>query len=691
MIDQQLYVDGELMDITEDTSITLDIKSNLFNDVGSMESSRSYTVKIPKTIHNLSVLGHCDKPKSSTRYPFIFHVCRYFRNGVEIISNGRVNVMSVNETIELAIYWGLLPRLTTLQENETKLNELETDKHVLYSKNNTVMTYVDAVAEGVFYASYNPYRDSDNADDWQGQDNVIIFDDILSRAGSFGNSGGVFGNSTIGTNPIQPCVTCKWLLSLITTATGVSFSFPTEEKAYIDTLAIPLISRTADEQTIVGALEAKIKDTTALGLLSFTLSDSTTSFNQQAGTTATQLDVKTACELKLDVAMTWSWDASKVTPQGYRHWTDENGLELKEGYYNYWGNYIEIKIVSKHDASVTDENQYTAYYYVGKAQRDSDGKITNDTVTDVDGSKVDGKFIHKLTGSGKISLEAGDVITFTMQNQKGTLTGLKCYNGTISASLIDSGEVPYGGMFPIGKNLPDVKVLDYIKFLSLITGTFPRQSGESDSVEFVTFDEVWQNRDKAINWSKKLIASEARNTPRSVEFSVGSYCRLNHYKWAEDDTVKGDYDADLVIDNDTLEYEQDVWTLPFAASDGNQIPFLTPPSIDISDRTSLQSVGDYNACKDRIMTLCADNDKKAALRFDIDLKAIFETKYSKLVRTISRAKVIKEYLYLSDFDILGFDETIPIYLAQYGAYFAVTELKVTDSGYTEATMIQLEF
>ena len=33
MTDQQLYIDGVLMDMSEDSAITLDIKSNLFRDV----------------------------------------------------------------------------------------------------------------------------------------------------------------------------------------------------------------------------------------------------------------------------------------------------------------------------------------------------------------------------------------------------------------------------------------------------------------------------------------------------------------------------------------------------------------------------------------------------------------------------------------------------------------------------------
>ena len=36
MIDQQLYIDGVLMDLPENTDVVLDIKSNLFRDITKM-------------------------------------------------------------------------------------------------------------------------------------------------------------------------------------------------------------------------------------------------------------------------------------------------------------------------------------------------------------------------------------------------------------------------------------------------------------------------------------------------------------------------------------------------------------------------------------------------------------------------------------------------------------------------------
>lgn len=695
MIEQQLYIGGNLMDMDEGTSIPLDIKSNLFQDVANMTSNNTYTVNLPKTVHNLSVLGRADVPKSSTKSPFIFHPCRYFRSGIEIISNGRATVLSIKDSIEIAIYWGIFPAIENFQSDGTKLSDLESDAHILYKRSNTVSSYADAIKEGVFYANYNPYQIAEDSDDWVAKTDTVT--DVASTQANFGSSGGIFGNN-YGDYPIQPCVTVRWILDLLKSSKGIDFSFDVTARSYIDTLAIPLVTRKADEQTITGALEATIADTTILGALSFTLSDSISSFKQKKGQTVTQLDITTSCELTFEIGMMWSWDASRAKPQGSRSWIDSDGNEQTEGYYSYYGNYIEVKVVSKHEANDDEEKNWTKYYYVGMAERDDDGNIINSTIQDMESQKINGRFTHKITGGGKVSLAEGDIITLTMGNAKGRLLDLRCWDGTMKASLSESDDVPFGGMFPIAKNLPEVNVMDFIKCLACITGTFPKQiSSNSGKVELVSFNSIWNNRAMAVDWSRKLIAGYKENTPRSMDFSVGSYCKVNHYKWKEDDSVKGSYDADLGISNETLDAEQDVWTFPFAASDGSRVPIFaardknTSWTVDRNSTTTSSNELQYKGCKDRIMRIKENSDGKAMLDFDIYLSSIFKEKYSRLVAIISNAHVLTEYFNLTDIDIVNFDESIPVYLAQYGAYYAVTELKVSDSGYTEVTMIQLDF
>lgn len=269
---------------------------------------------------------------------------------------------------------------------------------------------------------------------------------------------------------------------------------------------------------------------------------------------------------------------------------------------------------------------------------------------------------------------------------------MKCYNGRLSASIKQSDEVPYGGNFPIGKNLPDIKVTDFLKCICILTSTFPSQRFIGGTLTFADIVNLWEDKAHAVDWTKKLIPSEASNHPRQTDFSVEDYCQHNIYKWKEDDTVYQQHDADMTIDNKTLEYTQDVCTLPFAATDGNRIPIYeweSKQSTFNNTTYTRQVATKYKACKDRIVNLTKNDAGYAELAFNIDLQDIFDNKLEKLRKTVANPHHIVERFNLSDLEILNFDETKPVYLAQYGAYFAVLEIKTTSSGYCEVTMIEL--
>lgn len=677
MIDQRLYVDGELMDISEDMAITLDIKSNLFRNVTEITANNTYTVNLPKTAHNLSVLEHSDKPKSKTNYPYIFHVCRYFRNGVEIIKDGRLTLMSVTDSIEVSIYWGVFPAFNKLQEDEKKLCDLKTDIHLTFQQINTTDDSQVATEKGVFYADYVTEQITDDTDSWKSSYNDITPDGVITDS----HVSNIFDWRKRAYR--QPCVTCKWLLSLIETDTGVEFHFPISDRRYLENLVIPLISNKADEKTVTGSLSAIIQSTTKVGQLTFTLNDSISSFKEQAGTNTDTLTVTKDCNLHFDVQMKYSWDVE------YGGWgqpdtggtgTPDDDIERPdyENCKQVFPYYIEMSIKRY---SVSGDGE-TDTYIIGNAFY-SDGMRKSYLVYEKEA--ISGRCHRLIEGSGNIEFNKNDKITFSLKNEGGTLHDTQIYSAFISASVKIGDEVPVGGLFPIGINLPEISVLDFIRFLALITGTYARQLSDSQKVDFVHISSMWDNRKLALDWSGRLIAMEPRNTPRKSEFSVSDYCQHNYYKWKEDEQTKGNYDADFQIGNTTLDYEQEAWTLPFAATDGDRIPIRTPYTKD----GDTEKGGEYKACKDRIVTLT--NDTRATLYFNIDLAKIFSTRYGNLAKTISKAHVITEYLYLSDLEILNFDETKPVYIAQYGAYFAVLELKVSNSGYTEATMIELEF
>lgn len=937
MTDHQLYIDGVLMDMSEDSAITLDIKSNLFRDITKMTANTTYTINLPKTAHNMAVLEFAGKPSTSSKYPYIFHTARYFRNGLEIIHSGRASVLSVKETIEISIYWGLFQALVTLQSSDLKLNELNCTKYLRFTKDNSYDTYEKAIADGVFYGRYDTARVEDYSEEWQGYDrnlgrnsnnyyklgvgkiltgtetgkyvsgdrvldkaynstiipftagmratigkvlgkgqfrtwaildsnkNVISLADdagkteketypvlpapdpmlrmfvsagacianletsvametisIRVRAEKAGSveygaldtktgettpwgtydvaageteinvvkskpsgllvyikpsvdkmismaistavaayylsdgklsqvqAGGAYsvkytsesepidvdlqapataawliinamqeystGDTVTVTNntersarangtqtysddenilsssdhgTVQPSVTVQYIIDLITAQTGVAFGWSNQAKEIIKGLAVPLVTRKAVGQSVAGTLEGRFGNRTRVGdpPLLFQLSKVSEAFANSSTTDwYSQLEVKIACTMVFDVQMNWSWDASQIEATFYL--IEEIGYVSNEYGYKYPPCYIEIKVVSVH-TSDQEESEYTKSYIVG-VQPDDDGKMwVKNNQRDI----VDGRFIHLIAGRGEIELAEGDIVTFTAKNLRGNrLFDLQLYNGRLSASIKQSDEVPYGGNFPIGKNLPDIKVTDFLKCLCILTSTYPSQRFRGGTLSFADIVSLWETKAQAVDWTKKLIPSEASNHPRQTDFSVEEYCQHNIYKWKEDDTVYQQHDADMTIDNETLEYTQDVITLPFAATNGNRIPIYEWEDVNVivGDTTiKKRKATKYKACKDRIVNLTKNDAGYAELAFNINLQDIFDNKLDKLRKTVANPHHIVERFNLSDLEILNFDETKPVYLAQYGAYFAVLEIKTTSSGYCEVTMIEL--
>lgn len=695
---QQLYIDGVLMDLDENTNIVLDIKSNLFRDVTKIAANNTYTINLPKTVHNMTAIDWAAKPKAGTKYPYVFHKARFFRNGLEIIKDGRLTLLSVSDTIEVVIYWGIFPAFDKLQENNLKLNEMKADEARLpFYRSNTIDSFSDAMARGYFYADYDSYQYQEEDTYWQGKQETVSSSSSVETArstdgetsASSGNStsgGGSFSDKHLGSRILLPTVSVSWVLGVIKSSSGVKFSWDEECTEYIDTLAIPLVTQNADEKTLEGVLDISFVGMKAkLGKMSFSINSIISAFGETEGEEADQLIVKAGCTINLNVSANWKWDASLAKPQGSRTFTLEDGTIKVVSVYSYPTTKIVVIVTSEHKEG-DDEDSYIKKYTVG-----SDTQYTSSNDTEMQG----GYFVHEINGGGKLELQEGDIITFELVNANNVvLRNMSLYGATASADLGDSDKVPYGGTFPIALNLPDVQVVDFVKVLSLLTGTFPRQVQNNEQITFVKYSAIIDNKKNAIDWSKRLIPSSGSNLPRKIEYTTdGGFCRHNYYKWTEDDTVKGSYNADFQLDNETLDLEQNVWTLPFAASDGDKVPIQTPysgnGSFDPKQEAS-SSGGDYKGCKDRITNIL-DGNGKARLQFNIDLQASIDDGYETIKKSLEKPKVITEYLYLSETEILHFDETVPVYLAQYGAYFAVTELKTTSNGYTEATLLQLEF
>lgn len=686
MNDERLYIDGELVDIDDTTKITMDIKSNLFRDVSQIASNSTYTVKLPKTVRNQMILKHTDLVQARENYPYLMHTARYFRNGVEVIKDGRLTVLQVSETaIEVCIIWGLYPNFSKLLNTGTTLDQLQSDDKILYQSNNEVNTYEEAQKANYFYANYDVWKHENKIDyTWKSGGGMIY---PISRDRSFSSSSVNFGgrhSDNKGVANLHPVVKASFVLGLVKKQTGIDFSFMSSAKEYIDTLIIPLINKKSNELTFDGQFKADFQATTNKGALSLDITEASNVFSAEAGSSVSVLNVKSDANVIIDFKGKWQFDITGARPNGHSSFSSGGTTVSYDNYSFRYMYYLKM--------TVTNGTESTEYIIGSNRQ-------ANLVLVP---SGYQGICKYEYSGYGKVEVKAGGTIKFEWLSDGG-LKAAQFLGGILKATLSSDENVPSGGYFPIACNLPKIKIIDFVKFLAAITGTFPLQMSNDNVVEFVPLSTVWDNKAQAKDWTRRVIAQGSENKPKAIDFRMSDYAQHNYYKWKSDDTVVGNYNGDLTINNETLETEKTIYEFPFAASDGNNVPMYTVPDISSSGTTGNFGSGtrektttatgvkepSYSACKDRILRLTKGDDGKALAVFDIDMQAILKEKYRHIEESLQSAKIVTEKVRIRDLELIGFDETKPVYLAQYGSYFAITEIRADEKGLAEVTMFQL--
>ena len=765
-MEQQLYIDGVLVDIEKNVDITLEYKSNLFNDVSKLSTNRSYTVKLPATAKNCSIFGNVETIKSDTSFPYRLHRADLFRNGVQIISNGRAVVMSVAGTFEISLVWGLFPAFNKLLEDGTTLNQLSDDSTISFSETPDLSLYTGFISNGIGYARYNSFKNKEGdliSNSWQAAVNVRTAPTLIVGVWSFGTKkiGSIFPNTisigetdtysgyfdinpsqypafylsgaensslevayvddnerllnyistynraeiTVGNTPAPSCVkvyftirgwskltlkdvylvtreteisgkqqkevdtskldhghpsvTAKWILNRITQEKGVKFEFDAETDSFINSLALPLISKKSDTNergVFEGHLLAQKSSLAGNTALTWQMEKNTIPFvvPVDMGETSTHVGLRAQsdCVLRVECRFNCIYDSTNAV--------SSDGYTLTP--------FGAIKVYRWNESEKKHDEDPEVLLFGVAASKDVE-RVKSQNI--------------EITCYGDIEMNALDDIQFgvgLLQPSGGDVHG--------TFSVYDASEnVPYGGNYPIVTNLPQIKITDFIKSLCVLSGTYPLQDYSNNTIRFARYDTIKENRSNAVDWSSRLVSDDM---PKEIKTTISDFVQNNWYKWKEDDSVKSDYNGNLQIYNETLDAKKDVITLPFAATDGNnRIPLYTRETEVEDGVTSVKY--EYKEVKERIMQVFRASDNYAELRFGLNLQTILNEKYRFIRECLYNAVVIKEKVQLSDVDLLNYDETLPVYLAKYGAYFAVTDIKAGNTGIADVTMLKLKF
>ena len=246
-------------------------------------------------------------------------------------------------------------------------------------------------------------------------------------------------------------------------------------------------------------------------------------------------------------------------------------------------------------------------------------------------------------------------------------------------------EVQIGDKFPIVENLPKIKIMDFIKSICFMYGLFAIPSEVENQLLFISVDEIKNNKPKAKNWTKRVVATSHDNKPNEMSYTLDDFARNNRMKWKADESVVGKYDGAIIVENNTLSFERDVITMPFAASDTRggvaSVPIY---SYDISGEL------EYETVEPRILLEQDDNGKSKGVFIGLDWMTLINQNYQTYLALVRNPVIITEKIEISDIDLKELDVTVPVYLGQYGRYYALISVKAEDTGVCECKLLQLE-
>lgn len=265
------------------------------------------------------------------------------------------------------------------------------------------------------------------------------------------------------------------------------------------------------------------------------------------------------------------------------------------------------------------------------------------------------------------TMKVGDTIAFRLKGYESVgspsiiagVLQMKC--NYIWEDGMEPSDLTYPDSYGIVKNLPDIKITDFIKIVGVLTGTFPIVNhGDVDVLRMVSVEDLIANKSSAVDWSDKW----------NGEFNSIGYTFLeaqsNKIIWESDEEVVSSgfpYKGGIPVADETLEVSVELMELPLSASRGNSVGqyiLKDDGSVEDGDVTErIMTVKDGIAIYDS--TLWPQRLIDGALRG-----------YRDIVR---QPVVVKGTFRLDVLDIKFLNYVVPVYLRQTGKYYGIVQIQ----------------
>lgn len=599
----ELYIDGTKVDMGE-SGVSLEYRSNILTDISKIVSNFSYTIKLPKTKNNLRLIECAHIPSAVSSFPYLPHVGTLLRDGVQIVDGANVVLMSVSDTIEIALSWGNATEFSKIIEFEGNLDDL------------------DYGIDDYIFWRYDISPD---------EDAPII---------NYGF------RSTEKHVSYHPVVSAKWLLDRIQSQFGVNLLFPSDKQDVLQSLKIPLLKK-EDAQKHVDA------NRVTLTLNGLKKTDGALRFYQLMfyGIVSSYY-----VEYYSDSVLISAFKP-KFNNMQLNYSIDCKLIYVGSAYKN--GGYLDI--VDADTGEIID--QVNAFEVIDRGNDNYECHFKKDLSLEPYDKTIYISTTVSKTGNDSVSLVSGSITLEAKVSEVGA----------------DIGE--YNKYFII-PNLPSIKLIDFVKSIAYMLGVFA-VPGENNDIRFISFDTVIENKSNAVDWSGRVLFNDYGDVARNISYQLNDFTQKNWFRYKEDDNVTENYDSFIAVENRVLDYERDAVSLPFSACD-TLGGVASIPLYSYNDDGELEYDSGMNP---RIVLY--DSETRSGVFYPLRWEELIRQHYASYQEVVRQPKVIKELVLLSAPELAVLDLLKPVYIRQYGSYFAIVKVKTKENNICEVELLKI--
>lgn len=675
------------LDIGSGNTLTLDYVSNLLSDVSKITSSRSFTVKLPRTRRNDTVLDLAVVPQHQSERPYRYLPCRVYVDGIDVAGEASMYLVSAEaSTYNAVIVFGLMQQYKAWVDAGRTLKELEDSGQSIIWNWRAAYTFVPPPGSTHDTVQYPPI--------WYGNDqNVPTYTPAngLGKLMYYGIYTPGFDRSdkSVDAANIHPFVTVRELWERIVNENGLNFRLPNWVELDMENLAVVLTkvsgnstqgTPNADNNTGIGTNPDTIRLSAALAfgwnIMCTTVGNC---YHNGNATTKSKILYKgDGDSVLLNISLLLE-DSSSFPYNGSNR--SASYILDSEGHMEYLDLCVYV-YATQQTIRLTPTYTNIGILWQGTVNVPCLNAVEGDAVADI-WIENDIRMLSYLPGAFD---------TYWM-------LGRDDWDRLFSFSQCSIGVTYYTGSFiyphPVFRcfpNLPDIKQLDFVKMVCNLYGLFPCQT--PSGIDFIEIDKLEDNKPDAYDWSRYLLDDDP-DAPHHTDWHMTDLARRNRVSYKEDEKDLVIDEAFLTVDDETLDREKDLFTIPLAASDGDYIDQydLTPLYDDSVDPPALIGYeAEFNECVHRLMRVVQWYPYKlTVLAFQgLSAEQIIAERYASYQAYVNQPRIVTERLRVPLADLRTLDYSRPVFLDKYGRHFAIIDIKWTVTQDTcEAKLLML--